>query len=61
MRRTVPEIARSVVVLPGAVRAEDRDDLALVDRQRHAAKRLNLAVARIDVPEGEQRRMSPVT
>ena len=41
--------------LAGAVRAEQRDDLALVDRERHAVQRGHLAVARGDVLQFEQR------
>ena len=44
--------------LARAVAAEDGHDLALVDPQRDAVQRLDLAVARLDVLELEQRRIS---
>ena len=56
VRRTVPEIARSVVVLPAPFAPSTRDDLALADGERHAVQRLDRAVARLDVLELEQQR-----
>ena len=35
--------------LAGAVRADERDDLALVDVERHALERVNVAVVGVDV------------
>ncbi len=42
--------------LAGAVGADQRDDLALVDRERDALERLDRAVGGADVLEFEQRR-----
>src|SRR5581483_2027901 len=42
--------------LAGPVRAEDRDDLPLVHRERDAAQGRDLPVARIDVAERQQNR-----
>ena len=54
VRRTVPEIARSVVVLPGAVGPEDGDYLALVDVERDPVECLHRAVPRLDLLQLEQ-------
>ena len=54
----MPEIARSVVVLPAPFAPSSDDDLALLDRERDAVQRLHLAVARLDVLELEQRHRS---
>ena len=45
--------------LPGPVGADQRDDLALLDGQRHALQRLDLAVVRVDVVDLEQRPSRP--
>ena len=48
-----PLIARSVVDLPGAVRADQRDDLACLDPERDALQRVDRAVVDVDVVELE--------
>ena len=53
--RTVPEIARSVVVLPAPFAPSSDDDLALVDRERDAVQRADRPVARLDVEQLKQR------
>ena len=45
--------------LAGAVRAEDRDEVAVVDAQRDAVQRADLAVARVDVAQLKQRQGAP--
>ena len=48
--------------LAGAVGADQRDDLALLDRQRDALERLDVAVVGVDVLDLEQRhRLSPAS
>ena len=49
MGRTIPEIARSVVVLPGAVGAEQRDDLARGGAQRQVAQHRRAFVPGVQV------------
>ena len=50
-----PLIARSVVVLPGAVGADQRDDLALVDAQADVLEGLDAPVLRVEALDFEQR------
>src|SRR4029079_7656638 len=40
--------------LAGAVGADERDDLSLVDRQGHAAQRVDRPVVRVDVVQLEE-------
>jgi len=61
-RRTVPEVAgvspemaRSVVVLPAPVGADQGDDLPLVDVQADRAERLDAAVEDVDLLDVENR------
>ena len=51
-----PRIARSVLVRPGAVAAEQRDDLALVDVQVDAVQHVRLAVPGVQVARSRGRR-----
>ena len=48
-------MVRSVVVLPGAVRAEQRDDLAGEDLQRDPLERVDVAVVGVDVVRPQER------
>lgn len=41
----IPEIERNVVLFPAPVRANQRDKLPLLDRERDTLDRFNLAVA----------------
>ena len=50
-----PAIARKRRRLAGAVRADQRDDLALVDLERNAAAHRQLAIGELEVLGGEQR------
>ena len=50
-RRTVPEIARSVVVLPAPLAPRTATICALGDLERHPAERLNRPVAGLDAVE----------
>ena len=54
----MPETVFCVVVLPGAVRAEQRDDLALADVERDALEGADRAVAHLDVVDVEHRRVA---
>ena len=45
--------------LAGSVRADERDRLAPLDRQRDAAHRLELAVPRFEPVDREQRHTTP--
>ena len=55
VRETVPEIARSVVVLPAPFAPRTETTSPSAHGQRHAVQRLHGAVARVDVVELEQR------
>ena len=55
LRLTVPEIDAERRRLAGAVRAEDGDDLPLLDGERDPVERAHRAVARLDVAQLEQR------
>jgi len=46
--------------LPGTVAADERDDLALVDRDGHAAQRAHPAVEGVDPRELEERHQAPL-
>ncbi len=46
--------------LAGAVRADERDDLAFVDRERDLAHRLEQAVSHVEPLDGEQTHAAPL-
>ncbi len=46
--------------LAGAVGADERDDLAFVDGERHLAHRLQEAVAHVEPVDGEQAHVAPL-
>ena len=50
-----PVMARRIDDLAGAVGADQRDGLALVDVERDAFQRIDVVVVELDVREGEQR------
>ncbi len=56
---TVPEIARSVVVLPAPFAPRIATKSPSSTRQRDAVQRLDLAVARLDVAQLKQRQAAP--
>ena len=47
-------MARRIDDLPGTVRADQRDRLALVDVQRHALQRIDVIVVEFDVGDFQQ-------
>jgi hypothetical protein len=61
--RTRPLTARRVVVLPAPVGADQRDHLALVDRERHPAQGLDAAVGDVELVDDQERHQpsSPAT